>query len=78
MVYKLLSIGTANLLVSFGLALMVALRSRQVHFNHRALLLKTLVQRFCKRPTDFFFMPKENKHAEIITREESKKDPSQD
>lgn len=49
-----LGIGLVNLLVSFGLALWVALRSRQVHFRHGFALLKALQRRFCSAPIDFF------------------------
>jgi site-specific recombinase len=48
-----LGIGLVNLLVSFGLALWVALRSRQVHFRHGFQLLKALQRRFWKHPIDF-------------------------
>jgi len=41
----ILSIGTVNLLVSFGLALWVALRSRHVRFEHGFRLLKILARR---------------------------------
>ncbi|MQA22069.1 site-specific recombinase [Rugamonas rivuli] len=50
-----LLIGTVNLLVSFGLALWVALRSRQVHFKHGWQLLKALGRRFRQGPVSFFF-----------------------
>ena len=53
------SIGTVNLLVSFGLALWVALRSRQVRFKHGWALLKTLGRRFLNAPIDFFIGSKE-------------------
>lgn len=53
------SIGAMNLLVSFGLALWVALRSRQVRFDHGILLLKTLARRFWSGPLDFFIAPKD-------------------
>lgn len=49
------AIGTANLLVSFGLALWVALRSRQVRFKHGLQLLKILGKRFIRSPILFFF-----------------------
>ena len=52
-------IGTVNLLVSFGLALWVALRSRQVRFKHGLALLKTLGRRFLNAPIDFFIGSKE-------------------
>src|SRR5450830_377322 len=50
-----LSIGTVNLLVSFGLALWVALRSRQVRFKHGWQLMKALGRRFCAGPITFLF-----------------------
>lgn len=53
------SIGSMNLLVSFGLALWVALRSRQVQFEHGILLLQTLARRFWSGPLDFFIAPKD-------------------
>ena len=54
-----LGIGIVNLLVSFGLALWVALRSRQVRFRHGFALLKALQRRFWKHPVDFFFGSKQ-------------------
>jgi len=54
-----LLIGTVNLLVSFGLALWVALRSRQVRFKHGWQLLKALGRRFRQAPVGFFFGSKE-------------------
>ncbi|MYM68215.1 recombinase [Pseudoduganella sp. FT55W] len=54
-----LSIGTVNLLVSFGLALWVALRSRKVHFKHGWQLLKALGRRFRESPVTFFFGSKD-------------------
>ena len=53
-----LAIGLTNLLVSFGLALFVALRSRKVRFKKGWLLLQSLVFWFLRRPQDFFFAPK--------------------
>ncbi len=49
-----LAIGTVNLLVSFGLALWVALRSRQVRFHHGLRLMKLLGHRFRQGPIVFF------------------------
>ncbi|KQW87348.1 recombinase [Massilia sp. Root418] len=49
-----LAIGAVNLLVSFSLALWVALRSRQVRFKHGFALLKALGRRFIAAPVDFF------------------------
>lgn len=54
----ILGIGSVNLLVSFGLTLWVALRARQVRFDHGFLLLKTLARRFWHGPVDFFIPPK--------------------
>jgi len=62
----ILSIGIINLLVSFSLALMVALRSRQVHFNQGSRLLKTLALKFWNQPRDFFIPPLENLNADIV------------
>jgi site-specific recombinase len=58
-VVGILSIGTVNLLVSFGLALWVALRSRQVRFDHGILLLQILARRFWDGPADFFIAPRD-------------------
>ena len=54
-----LAIGAVNLVVSFGLALWVALRSRQVRFKHGFPLFKALVRRFWRAPIEFFIAPKE-------------------
>jgi site-specific recombinase len=54
-----LGIGIVNLLVSFGLALWVALRSRQVRFRHGFALLKALQRRFWNAPIDFFIGSKQ-------------------
>ncbi|KQQ45719.1 recombinase [Duganella sp. Leaf126] len=48
-----LGIGIVNLMVSFGLALWVALRSRQVRFTHGWRLSKALVKRFFQGPVTF-------------------------
>lgn len=53
-----LAIGTVNLWVSFSLALIVALRSRQVRFRQGTQLLKLLIVRFFKHPLDFIIAPK--------------------
>ncbi len=55
----IISIGAVNLAVSFGLALLVALRSRRGQFNHKFLLIKTLLKRFAATPTQFFIPPLE-------------------
>ncbi|GGY56665.1 site-specific recombinase [Pseudoduganella albidiflava] len=56
-----LAIGAVNLLVSFGLALWVALRARRIPFEHGFLLLRALGSRLWKSPVDFFFGTKELK-----------------
>lgn len=53
-----LLIGAVNLIVSFGLALWVALRARKIRFNHSLRLLKALGKRFIHAPIDFFIGPK--------------------
>jgi site-specific recombinase len=54
----ILCIGSANLLVSFSLALMVAMRSRQVRFRKGWMLVKALLSHLWHRPQDFFIAPK--------------------
>jgi site-specific recombinase len=54
-----LAIGAVNLLVSFGLALWVALRARKIRFEHGLRLLKALGRRFLAAPVDFFIGPKD-------------------
>ena len=51
-------IGMVNLLVSFGLALWVALRARKVRFNHGLRLLRALGRRLRTAPLDFFIGPR--------------------
>ncbi|MRW94253.1 recombinase [Duganella sp. FT80W] len=55
-----LSIGIVNLLVSFGLALWVALRSRQVRFKQGWALIKALGRRFRQGPVAFLIGSKED------------------
>jgi site-specific recombinase len=52
-------IAMANLLVSFGLALWVALRARKIRFYHGFRLLRALGRRLRAAPLDFFIGPKE-------------------
>jgi site-specific recombinase len=52
-------IGMVNLLVSFGLALWVALRARKVRFRHGFLLLRALGRRLLAAPLDFFIGPRD-------------------
>jgi len=54
-----LSIGAVNLLVSFSLALWVALRARKIRFKHGIRLLRALGRRFFAAPIDFFIGPRD-------------------
>jgi site-specific recombinase len=54
-----LAIGAVNLLVSFGLALWVALRARRIPFEPAFLLLRALGSRLRKSPVEFFIGSKE-------------------
>ena len=57
-------IGIVNLAVSFSLALFVAMRSRNVSFDHSRALLALLGRRFVQRTRDFFFPPREQESAD--------------
>lgn len=52
-------IGTVNLLVSFGLALWVAMRARKIRFKRGILLVQALGRRLVTAPVDFFLGPKD-------------------
>lgn len=52
-------IGMVNLLVSFGLALWVALRARKVRFRNGFRLLRALGRRLRAAPLDFFIGPRD-------------------
>ncbi len=52
-------IGMVNLLVSFGLALWVALRARKIRFRHGFQLLRALGARLRAAPLDFFVGPRD-------------------
>ena len=54
-----LTIGAVNLVVSFSLALWVALRARKIRFEHGIRLLRALGLRFIAAPIDFFIGPKD-------------------
>ena len=58
------AIGTVNLVVSFGLALWVALRARKIHFDQGIQLLKSLGRRFVAAPIQFFIGPKNSAPGE--------------
>ena len=52
-----LTIGAVNLVVSFSLALWVALRARKIRFEHGIRLLRALGRRFMAAPLAFFIGP---------------------
>ncbi|NTV11637.1 MAG: site-specific recombinase, partial [Zoogloea sp.] len=52
-------IGLVNLMVSFSLALMVALRARRVSFAQGGALLRLIGQRLADDPREFLFPPEE-------------------
>jgi site-specific recombinase len=52
-------IGLTNLIVSFSLAMRVALRSRGIQRDDTSGLTVKLMQRFVSKPRDFFWPPKE-------------------
>jgi site-specific recombinase len=54
-----LLIGLVNLLVSFTLALYVAMRSRGITFAQGSVLSTLVLRHFFKHPLDFFFPPSE-------------------
>ncbi|MFL6635658.1 MAG: site-specific recombinase [Massilia sp.] len=58
-------IGMVNLLVSFGLALWVALRARKVRFRHGFRLLRALGSRLYAAPLDFFIGPRDLDEAAV-------------
>ena len=63
-------IGTVNLVVSFGLALWVAMRARKVRFKRGILLVQALGRRFFTAPIDFFLGPKDQPiSSELIVRD---------
>jgi site-specific recombinase len=57
-------IAMVNLLVSFGLALWVALRARKIRFYHGFKLLRALGARLRAAPLDFFIGPKADPMSE--------------
>jgi site-specific recombinase len=59
-------IGMVNLLVSFGLALWVALRARKVRFHHGLRLLRALGRRLRAAPLDFFIGPRDLDEAALL------------
>lgn len=60
----ILLVGITNLVVSFSLALYVAMKSRKVTFAQWRLLLKTLVKRFIQNPALFLLPPRTTSRSE--------------
>ncbi len=58
LVLGIMVIGAMNLTVSFGLAMIVALKSKHVEFSEGRELLRLLWHRLRARPQDFFWPPK--------------------
>src|SRR5450830_57654 len=61
---SVLLIGVVNLLVSFSLALYVAMKSRKVTFAQWRHLLKNILLRLWRKPSDFFLPPKKQVTSE--------------
>ena len=59
-------IGAVNLLVSFNLALWVALRARNIRFTRSILLMRALGRRFLHAPLDFLFGPRDIEALEAV------------
>lgn len=62
-------IGLTNLLVSFGLALMVAMKSRGVHYRQWLPLGGMILRRFLRNPLRFFWPPKDGAGEEAEAKE---------
>lgn len=67
-VIGIIGVGFMNFIVSFGLAIFIAIQSRRVAFNKTGLLLKYLFVHLFTRPLDFLFPP-EDKTTEEVTEE---------
>lgn len=59
-------IGVGNLLVSFSLALYVAMKSRKVRFNDWRTLVKNLASRLNQHPAEFILPPKKTSLGEQV------------
>ncbi|HEY0842345.1 site-specific recombinase [Methylotenera sp.] len=62
-------IGLGNLMVSFSLALYVAMKSRKVRFNDWRLLLKNLASHLNQHPIQFILPPKDLPREDLPTKE---------
>lgn len=67
--FGIAGIGFMNFIVSFGLAMAVAIKSRQVNFLHTRRLAAKLWQIFLTHPQDFLFPPKEARQVEMKNKE---------
>jgi site-specific recombinase len=65
-------IGTVNLLVSFGLALWVAMRARKIRFKRGILLVQALGRRLITAPGDFFLGPKDHPPSSALLVKDTK------
>jgi site-specific recombinase len=63
-VLGILLIGLANLVVSFGLALWVALRARKIRFRHGFQLVRALGRRLRSAPLAFLIGPSDAELAQ--------------
>lgn len=66
-VVGILLIGFMNFIVSFSLALLVAVQSRRVAFSKAGSLFRALAMQLIKNPLEFFFPPKEEDDDEEIS-----------
>lgn len=71
-------IGFMNFIVSFGLAMFVAIKSRRTNFRQTRKLIGSLFRLFIQRPTDFFFAPAKVKYPEERTEHSAVKKFSKD
>lgn len=68
-VIGIIGVGFMNFIVSFGLAIFVAIQSRRVAFNKTGLLLKYLLLHLFTKPLDYLFPPEEIVGKEELTEE---------
>jgi site-specific recombinase len=68
-IFGIFCIGLMNFIVSFSLAIFVAIKSRQVSFNQSSELLKIVAAWFAFKPWQFFFPPRISKMPEGINGE---------
>ncbi|SDD08726.1 Site-specific recombinase [Algoriphagus faecimaris] len=76
-------IGLMNFLVSFSLAIFVAIKSRGVNFKETRKLIRTILVWFVYRPSEFFFPPRVSKlkkkpENELLDKDENDQQNSSD